>query len=163
MADLNETIVDVPKEDVDDSEEQEIKMDSENAKTRELLQCDKCDKIFQKKGQKDLHMKKIYNLKTMQYTPSPAFRRVGRPAHRFICETCKEKKKTESELKNHINMMHMNPRNKRGLTEMRQDQVQRAASVALSPPEKKINLNKTIKQTESEKKDQKIKSLRMFH
>ena len=95
-------------------------MDNEDSAARELLQCEKCDKTFQKKGQKDLHMKKIHNIKTMQYTPATGLRKVGRPAHRFICEKCKEKKKTESELKNNINIMHMNPRNKRGLTKMRQ-------------------------------------------
>ena len=139
-------------------------------------------KVFEKKGQKSLHMKKLHNIKSMQYTPMPGPKKVVCPASRFICEICKEKKKTESELRNHMTIVpglickickekkktepelrnHMaivHGRAKKGLTEMRYGQVQRAISVALSPPKKKINLTQIVKDQESEKKDNIIKSL----
>ena len=184
MAELNETIIEVNNDNVDQLEEQDVKMESEDIADHKVPPCDICGKGFEKKGQKSLHMKKLHNIKTMQYTPMPISRKVGRPASRFICEICKEKKKTESELRNHMTMVHgftcqtckekkktetelrnhmtiVHGRTKRGLADMRQGQVQRAASVALSPPKKKMNLTKTTKNEESENKDNIIKSLEL--
>ena len=104
MADLNATILDTNEEDEKKHEQQEVKMESEDIVNNEVPPCDICGKTFEKKGQKSLHMKKMHNLKTMQYTPIP--RKVGRPASRFICEICKEKKKTDSELRNHMEVNH---------------------------------------------------------
>ena len=49
-------------------------------------------------------MRKARNIKTLQYTPAP--QKVGHPANRFICETRQDKQKTESELRNHMTIMH---------------------------------------------------------
>ena len=106
MADLNATILDTNEEDEKKHEPQEVKMESEDIVNNEVSPCDICKKTFEKKGQKSLHMKKMHNLKTMQYTPIP--RKVGRPASRFICKICKEKKKTDSELRNHMEVNHKN-------------------------------------------------------
>ena len=94
-----------------------------------------CGKVFEKEGQKSLHMRKLHNIKTMKYMPMPAPQKVGCPAKRFFSEICKDKRKTESELKSHMTIVH--GRDKRGLTDMRQGQIQRAASVTLSPLKKK--------------------------
>ena len=104
MADLNATIVDIDKEVGTKPEQHEVNMESEDIIRHEVSPCDICRKTFEKKGQKSLHMKKMHNLKTMQYTPIP--RKVGRPASRFICEICKEKKKADSELRNHMEVNH---------------------------------------------------------
>ena len=80
MADLNITV----KEDQNNGE-------NKSETKSEIFPCEKCEKIFEKKGTQSLHMRKAHNIKTLQYTPAP--RKVGRPAFRFICETCKEKKK----------------------------------------------------------------------
>ena len=102
-------------------------------------------------------MGKLHNLKTMKYTPMPAPQKVRHPANRFICEISKDKRITEIEIKSHMTIVH--GRAKRGLTDMRQGQIQRAASVALSPPKKKIILTKTEKAQYLEKKDNTVKSL----
>ena len=94
----------------------------------------------------------------MKFTPAPA-RKVGRPAYKFLCEVCKERKRTENELKSHMKTMHAP--GKRTLTEMRQGQIQRAASMKLSPPKKKLNLNKTVRNIELEKRGQEIENLKL--
>ena len=104
MTDLDATIVDIDVEDGQKHEQNEVKMESEDIINNEVSPCDICEKVFEKKGQISLHMKKMHNLKTMQYTPIP--RKVGRPASRFICEICKEKKRTHSELRNHMEVNH---------------------------------------------------------
>ena len=99
MADLNATIVDIDKEVGTKPEQHEVNMESEEIVKNKVSPCDICRKTFEKKGKKSLHM---HNLKTMQYTPIPW--KVGRPASRFICEICKEK--TDSELRNHMEVNH---------------------------------------------------------
>ena len=80
MADLNVTVK-------GDQKEVEGKIETKN----EIFPCEECEKVFEKKGKQSLHMRKAHNIKTLQYTPAP--RKVGRPANRFICETCKDKRK----------------------------------------------------------------------
>ena len=91
MADHNALIVDIDKEVGTKPEQNEVNIESEDIVNNEVSPCDICRKTFEKKGQKSLHMKKMHNLKTMQYTPIP--RKDGRPSSRFICKICKEKKK----------------------------------------------------------------------
>ena len=106
MADLNDTLKDDPNEVKD------------QVKTRsEIFPCEKCDKIFEKKGKQSLHMRKPHNIKTLQYTPAP--RKVSRPTNRFICKTCQDKI-NESELGNHLIIMH--GRARKGLTDTRATQ-----------------------------------------
>ena len=147
---------------MEQSEQQEVKTEAEDVEMNEILKCDQCEKIFAKKGQKSLHMRKVHNMKTMQYTPAP--RKVGRPAYRFMCELCNEKKKAESELKSHMTIRHA--RVKRDLTDMRQGTVQRTISLALSPPNKKTKSNQTNKTTNVEDtvtKDDHIKNLQTIN
>ena len=104
-------------------------------------------------------MRKAHNINTLQYTPAPGNRKVGRPEYRFTCELCKEKKKTEKELTSHMTLKH-GPA-KRSLAEMRQGPVERTASVKRSPPNKKakevLNEEHTTKLINT--KDLEIKSL----
>ena len=110
MEDLNVTLSEGHE---DDGKENQPKVDpqedGEHPKTEgqvEIYPCDKCDKVFPKLGQKSLHMRKLHNINTMQYTPAPGNRKVGRPAYKFICDLCKEKKKTEIELRSHMTYRH---------------------------------------------------------
>ena len=80
-------------------------------------------------------MRKAHNIKTLQYTPAPVNRKVGRPAYRFICDLCKEKKKTESELRNHMTLKH--GQEKSDMAEMQPEPIKRMASLKISPPNKK--------------------------
>ena len=78
MADHNALIVDIDKEVGTKPEQNEVNIESEDIVNNEVSPCDICRKKFEKKGQKSLHMKKMHNLKTMQYTPIP--RKDGRPS-----------------------------------------------------------------------------------
>ena len=166
MEDLNVTLSEGHEGDVKLNEESQPKVDPDEDDKHpkkdvkvETHPCDKCEKVFPKIGQKSLHMRKAHNINTMQYTPAPGNKKVGRPAYRFICDLCKEKKKTENELRSHMAYRH--GREKRGLSEMRQGPVQRTVSVKLSPPNKKTK--EGIKQKdeiqEMNTKDLNIKSL----
>ena len=70
-----------------------------------------------------------------------------------------EKKKTESELRNHMTLKH--GQEKRGMAEMRQEPVKRTASLKISPPNKKTKAGIKEENTNRElnMKDLEIKSL----
>jgi hypothetical protein len=132
MVDLNVTILEGHDTAVEPSNENKLEVEPEKVET---YPCEKCEKVFPKLGRKSLHMRKAHNINTLQYTPAPGNRKVGRPPYRFTCDLCKEKKKTEKELTSHMTLKHGPP--KRSLAEMRQGLVQRTASDKMSPPNKK--------------------------
>ena len=74
----------------------------------EKFPCVKCGRIFLKFQARNLHLSRMHNIKTVKYTPMPAKRKVGRPQTRFICDVCNIKLITESELRNHMTMVHSN-------------------------------------------------------
>ena len=142
MVDLNVTILECSDIVVDPSQKNNVKNEPKEDvkqpkidKIVEKYPCDKCEKVFPKFGSKSLHMRKAHNIKTLQYTPAPVNRKVGRPAYRFICDLCKEKKKTESELRNHMTLKH--GQEKSDMAEMQQEPIKRMASLKISPPNKK--------------------------
>ena len=109
MEDLNVTILEFSDTVVDPSQKNNVKNEPKEDVTQpkiditvETQPCDKCEKVFPKLGPKSLHMCKAHNIRTLQYTPAPVNRKVGRPAYRFICDLYKEKKKTESKLRNRM-------------------------------------------------------------
>ena len=78
------------------------------AQNKQQFPCEQCGRIFLKLQARNLHMDKIHYIKTIKYTPFPAKRKVRRPQTRFICEECNVKLITESELRNHMTMVHNN-------------------------------------------------------
>jgi hypothetical protein len=137
MEDLNVTILegDQNQEDKVKIELEEVVKKSKTDKVIETHKCDECEKVFPKFMAKSLHMRKAHNIKTLQYTPAPGNKKVGRPAYKFPCDLCNEKRKTESDLRNHMTLKH-GPA-KRDILDIKQESVKRTASLKISPPNKK--------------------------
>ena len=91
MLDLNVTILEFFDTVVDPSQKNNVNNEPKEDVTQpkidiivETHPCDKCEKVFPKVW------RKAHNIKTLQYTPAPVNRRVGRPAYRhsksrFFC------------------------------------------------------------------------------
>ena len=142
MGDLNVTILEGLDNIGDHKQEDKVKIELEEVfkqpktdKAIETNKCDECEKVFPKFMAKSIHMRKAHNIKTLKYTPAPGNKKVGRPAYKFPCNLCNEKRKTESDLRNHMTIKY-GPA-KRGMLDIKQESVKRTASLKISPPNKK--------------------------
>ena len=63
----------------------------EEANNKNFL-CGLCNNISRTNSSKELHMKQNHNNKTISYTPSPTYRKIGFTW--FSCNRCKVKKQT---------------------------------------------------------------------
>ena len=93
-------------------------------------------------------MTKAHNVKTMKFTTAPV-RKVGRPTNKFLCEICKERKRTE--------MKTMHAPGKRN--EARSNP--KSSLHGIVPPVKKLNMNKKVRNLELEKREQENTSLKL--
>ena len=113
MADLNETLSEESQKEEEPEKITKVKelkpvIEKPVTETKQQFPCDQCGRIFLKLQAKNLHMDNTHSKKTIRYTPFPIKRKVGRPQTRFLCEECNVKLIIESELSNHMTMVHNN-------------------------------------------------------
>ena len=106
MADLNQTLIDVP-----DMEDKKIitPEKKENTDDDTTFPCDRCDRTFLKKFGRALHLSKMHNIKTINYTPGIV--RQNSKKHMEIrlslkCTLCSFISKSKPNLKKHIDIHH---------------------------------------------------------
>ena len=110
MTDLNQTLIDVP----DKEDKQMITPEKkENADDDTTFPCDRCDRTFPKKFGRALHLSKIHNIKTINYTPGI----VRQNSKKYMeirlslkCTLCSFISKSKPNLIKHIDIQHKDMR-----------------------------------------------------
>ena len=107
MTDLNETIIELDKEDII-TEKVDIAKDFEdtneaNKDNFDDPKCNLCNKILPNSGQaQKLHMSREHHMKTLQTTPGPT----GSRTSWFKCDQCNIRRKSLSDLNHHMDSVH---------------------------------------------------------
>ena len=163
MTELNSTTSEIIEEENEEGSEtapkkpNETEMNVKEEKNRDF-RCKLCESIFRTKSSKDLHMKRKHNDNRIQYTPSPADKRlqakIDKGPLKFKCSSCEFECKSKPTLSNHRRKMHGSIGKSLAKTEPKKRQAQHFTCLECqSTFASKIQLKKHVKDQHVEEED----------